>query len=203
MVRLKALLAFVVLLACSLSSSAQNYTPFSPACVVDGAQVRPGFTAQYKYEDKWYVVGFCSTPCRAKFIQAPAMYMGPALEAARAGLQKKDKKIAPDATGPCDLKRLVKAPWCKECDRELAKDDLLPSRLCKKCEKKPLQIEYCVKVGESEDRARVSYKCEACMATAEIEADFKHEADCKNKAGSTLKKVCSKSGMAPHATAAK
>lgn len=203
MVRLKPVMVVLALLACALSSSAQNYTPFSRACVVCSGEVRPGFTAQYQYEGNWYVVGFCSTPCRGKFIQSPAMYMGPALEAARAGLQKKDKKVAADATGPCDVKRIVKAPWCKDCDRELAKDDLLPSRICKKCEKKPVQIEYCVKMGESEDRSRISYKCETCAATSEIDSEFKHEADCKAKIGSALKKVCSKSGMAPHATVAK
>jgi len=47
------------------------------------------------------------------------------------------------------------------------------------------------------------FRRETCAATAEIDSEFKHEADCKAKIGSALKKVCSKSGMAPHATVAK
>jgi hypothetical protein len=196
-------LTTVALLACSLGSAAQDYRPFSRACVVDGGEVRPGFTAQYKHEGQWYVVGFCCTGCRTKFIQSPATYMATALANAKAGAEKKDKKVSPDATGPCDLKKIIKTPWCPSCNRELGKDDVLPSKLCKKCETKPVQAEFCVKTGENEDRSRVTYKCESCAATSEIESEFKHEAGCKPKLGGGLKKVCSKSGTAPHATEAK
>ncbi len=195
-------LAILSVLACTLGTQAQDYKPFSRACVVDGGEVRPGFTAQYQYEGQWYVVGFCCTGCRTKFLQSPATHMANALAAFKAGAPKKDKKVAADATGPCDLKRLVKSLWCSSCDRELGKDDVLSSKLCKRCEGKPATVEFCVKAGDPEDRARVTYKCESCAATAEIEAEFKHEADCKKKVGG-LKKVCTKSGTAPHATEVK
>jgi hypothetical protein len=113
---------------------------------------------------------------------------------------KKEKKVAPDATGPCDLKRVMKAPFCVSCNRELAKDDMLSNKTCKRCETKPVMIEYCLKMGEAEDRSRVTYKCESCPSTAELDTAFKHDASCKPKIGSGLKKVCTKSGMAPHAT---
>jgi len=196
----RALFLPAAILLCALGAGAQEtYQPFSRACVVDGFEVRPGFTAQYVYEDTKYVVGFCCTGCRTKFLGSPAMYMATAVANYKAGLKKKDKKVSAEATGPCDLKRLVRFPWCVSCQRELAKEDVLPSKLCKKCENKPAMVEFCVKVGETEDRARVSYRCEACKAEADLESDLKHEAGCKPK----LKKVCSKSGTAPHATEVK
>jgi hypothetical protein len=198
----RVLLSIVAILGCSLGTAAQDYRPFSPACVVDGGEVRPGFTAQYKYEGQWYVVGFCCTGCRTKFIQSPASYMATALAAVKAGSVKKEKKVSPDATGPCDLKKLVRSPWCLSCDRELGKEDVR-NNLCKKCENKPVHVEFCVKSGMNEDRARVTYKCESCGATSEFESEFKHESGCKPKLGTGLKKVCSKSGMAPHATEVK
>jgi hypothetical protein len=94
-------------------------------------------------------------------------------------------------------------PWCVSCQRELGKDDLTASKVCKRCENKPLLVEFCVKAGETEDRARVTYKCDSCAAVADVEADFKHEEDCKRKGLGGLKKVCSRSGMPPHATEAK
>lgn len=196
----RALFLPAAVLLCALGAGAQEtYQPFSRACVVDGFEVRPGFTAQYVYEDTKYVVGFCCTGCRTKFLGSPAMYMATAVANYKAGLKKKDKKVSAEATGPCDLKRLIRLPWCVSCQRELAKEDVLPSKLCKKCENKPLMVEFCVKLGETEDRARVSYRCEACKAESDLEAELKHEAGCKPK----LKKVCSKSGTAPHATEVK
>ena len=183
------------------SSSAQDYKPFSPACVVDGGENKPGLTAQYKYEGQWYVVGFCCTGCRTKFIQAPASFMPAALEAAKARLAKADKKVSPDATGPCDLKKIVKGSWCLSCARDLGRDDI-HNGVCKKCEMKPVQIEYCVKAASGEDRARISYQCKSCGATSEVESQFKHEDGCTQKL-TGLKKICSKSGMAPHATEGK
>ncbi|HLY09139.1 MAG TPA: hypothetical protein VKW04_07555 [Planctomycetota bacterium] len=195
--------ATLFLLFAGVLGAQDTYQPFSRACVVDGGEVRPGFTAQYIYEGTKYVVGFCCTGCRTKFLQAPAMYFGPALAAFKAGAPKREKKVAPDATGPCNLKHLIKVPWCVSCQRELAKEDVLPSKVCKKCETKPLLVEFCVKAGETEDRARVSYKCDSCAATSDLEAEFKHDDDCKRKGLGGLKKVCSKSGTAPHATEAK
>jgi hypothetical protein len=191
-----------LVLACSLGSPAQDYKPFIPVCVVDGGEIRPGMTARYAYEGQWYVVGFCSSACRIKFLQSPAACMKAALEAKASATTKKEKKVSSNATGPCDLKRVVKTPWCPSCNRELGKDDVR-NNLCKKCETKAVQAEFCVKGRATEDRARVSYKCESCGASAELESEFKHEPDCKAKLGSGLKKVCSKSGTAPHATEAK
>lgn len=211
---------------------AQDYKPISPACVVDGGEVRPGWTAKYVYEGVNYVVGFCSSACRTKFLQSPATYMAQALAARAAPPPKKEKekKVSPVATGPCDLKKVVKVPWCVGCAREIMKDDLRGG-VCKRCEAKPVTVEYCVKTGESyyqaeghpetrtdkpftfegklisvpradEDRCRISYLCETCGATAEVESEFKHQEGCKAKIGGP-KKVCSKSGAAPHATEAK
>ena len=200
MLRFRALLTASACLAIAFGSVAQDYAPFSRFCVVCGGEARPGFTAQYTHDGTKHVVGFCSSPCRAKFIQDPGTHMTNALAAFKAGNVRKEKKVAPDATGPCDVKRVVKAPFCASCDRELSKDDMLANKTCKRCENKPVMIEYCVKMGDAEDRARISYKCESCAATAGIDAEFKHEAGCKPKIGGGLKKVCSKSGMAPHAT---
>ena len=195
---LRAIVSLSAVLALTVGAAAQDYKPFTRACVVCLGEIRPGWTAQYQHEGQIVVIGFCSSPCRTKFLQSPATHFANALAAFKAG--KKDKKVAADATGPCDLKRVVKTPWCLSCTRELGKDDLLPSKVCKRCETKPLQAEFCVKVGDVEDRARVTYKCESCAAAAELESEFKHEAGCKPKLGGGLKKVCSKSGMSPHAT---
>jgi len=181
----------------------EGYQPFTRACVVDGYETRSGFTAQYVYEGTKYVVGFCCTGCRTKFLQAPAGYMATAVANFKAGAPRKEKKVAPEATGPCNLKHVVKVPWCVSCQRELGKDDVLPTKVCKKCENKPLLVEFCVKAGEMEDRARVTYKCDSCAATGDLESEFKHEDDCKRKGLGGLKKVCSKSGTAPHATEVK
>ena len=193
----------LTLLFAGVLAAQDTYQPFSRACVVDGYEIKFGLTAQYVYEGTKYVVGFCCTGCRTKFLQGPAQYMATALANAKPNAPRKEKKVASDATGPCNLKHLVKVPWCVSCQRELGKDDLTASKVCKRCENKPLLVEFCVKAGETEDRARVTYKCDSCAAVADVEADFKHEEDCKRKGLGGLKKVCSRSGMPPHATEAK
>lgn len=204
MMRSGTILAILSFLALAGGSSAQDtYQPFSRACAVDGLEIRYGLTVRYVYEGRNYIVGFCSTGCRTKFLQGPAGFMPAAIAAAKAAAAPREKKASPEATGPCNQKRLVRVPWCTQCDRELGKDDVLPSKLCKKCETKPVQAEFCVKAGDPEDRARVGYRCEACRATGELEAGFKHEDDCTRKGSAGLKKVCSKSGTMPHATEAK
>jgi len=101
------------------------------------------------------------------------------------------------------------------CKRELGPDDVR-NGTCKRDETKPAQIEYCLKLiaktlskqeikdgkpAFDEDKARVSYECETCGAKGDLESQIKHKPDCKPKAiGSSLKKVCSKSGKFPHAT---
>jgi hypothetical protein len=219
-------------LALAMPLVAQDYKPISPACVVDGGEVKPGFTAKYFYEGVNYVVGFCCTGCRTKFLQGPAPYMAQALAAKANPPPKKEaaRKAAPDATGPCDLKKIIRVPFCVGCAREIGKDDLR-SGICKRCEVKPVTVEYCVKSGEiyyeaeghpetrtdkpftfegklistpraEEVRSRISYLCESCGATSDVETEFKHKDGCKPKIGG-LKKVCTKSGTAPHATDSK
>jgi hypothetical protein len=129
---------------------------------------------------------------------------------------KKPDKPAP--TGPCDCKKVVKGWYCEMCKRELKEDDVRNS-VCKKCETKPEQIEFCLKrtyhpqTAEeirkklppkfTDDLARIGYECDTCAAKGQVEKDIKHKDDCKPKFGGGLKKVCAKSGKAPHATDAK
>ena len=118
-------------------------------------------------------------------------------------------------SGPCDCKRTVKGFYCEKDKRELTPDDVRVN-ICKRCEEKATPIEYCQKLipkpydpkkkvqdPPTEDKARVSYLCETCMAKSDIESDFKHKPDCKPSFGGGLKKICAKSGHAPHATEVK
>lgn len=128
--------------------------------------------------------------------------------------------------GPCALDKVVKADRCDACKKDLAAADLKEGA-CAACGGKPTRVEYCQKTvtvytsacehqkteekpftccGKSwstatktEDRIRVSYQCASCKASAEGDADLKHEETCKTKS-SRPKKVCSKSGTPPHAT---
>jgi hypothetical protein len=126
---------------------------------------------------------------------------------------EKDKKAAESMTGPCDVKKIVKGYYCEKDKRELGPDDVR-GNLCKRCEQKATEIEYCLKLvpkppdpkkkvqdPPGEDKARISYVCEKCGAKSDIESEFKHKDDCKPSAlGGGLKKVCAKSGHMPHAT---
>jgi hypothetical protein len=58
------------------------------------------------------------------------------------------KPEAAAANGPCDCKTIEKGPYCASCKRELTMDDVKgrgESMVCKRCETKPISIEYCVK----------------------------------------------------------
>lgn len=161
------------------------------------------------------IVGFCSAGCRNKFSRAPESYMVnlPEVTGKRSDPKKEAEKAdKPPPTGPCDLKRIVKGPYCAQCKRDLAPEDLRRGA-CKRCESKPELVEYCVKMttppppaegeearpGLVEDRARVTYQCPTCTAKADRVGDLKHTAECKALL-SGVKKICSKSGTAPHAT---
>jgi len=96
------------------------------------------------------LVLFCSTTCRAKFIQGPDSYLSNVAEPAKPP-PKAEKIAPPTATGPCDVKKIIKGQYCAMCKRELAQDDVR-NNVCKKCETKPSTIEYCLKV------AKVSYR---------------------------------------------
>jgi len=103
--------------------------------------------------------------------------------------------------GPCPATKLEKGWWCAKCEQELADKDL-KAGACAKCETKPARIEYCVRTdpaAKTADRCRIKYVCATCGEASDVESAFKHEDDCKKKTAA-LKKVCTKSGTAPHAT---
>ncbi|HZE98378.1 MAG TPA: FHA domain-containing protein [Planctomycetota bacterium] len=135
------------------------------------------------------------------------------------------KEMPADNKGPfkkpdvlCDCKKIVKGVFCVKCDRLLAQEDMR-NGVCKRCEEKPKKIDMCVKryfmvdgdpdsksekpiIKEGkvydfpyEDKARITYLCEACGETGDTQYDVKHKPDCASKA--TIK-VCSKSGTPPH-----
>ena len=97
--------------------------------------------------------------------------------------------------------------------RELTVDDVR-GNLCKRCETKPTEIEYCLKLipkpfdprkkvqdPPGEDKARVTFVCEKCSAKSDIEENLKHKEDCKPSGfGGGIKRICAKSGKMPHAT---
>lgn len=178
----------------------------------EGMRADAGFTLNISGK----IVGFCSAGCRSKFSRSPESYLLnlPEVTGKRPESKKAEaEKAKPPPTGPCDLKRIVKAPYCTECKRDLMPDDMRQGK-CKRCDNKPELVEYCVKMapapppeegegsrpsGLVEDRARVCYQCPSCKARADRASDVKHAPDCQSLP-SALKKVCSKSGVAPHAT---
>lgn len=103
--------------------------------------------------------------------------------------------------GPCGVEHTAHGYYCVDEQKELADLDL-KAGVCPGCGKKPERVEYCVKSvpgQKSPDRARVTYACSGCAATADFEHAFMHEESCKKKT-SALRKVCSKSGTPPHVT---
>ncbi|MFN3484828.1 MAG: hypothetical protein ACK44W_05030 [Planctomycetota bacterium] len=152
------------------------------------------------------VIGFCCKSCLAKFSKSPEAYLASIPE-----LRSRSGSSA-EKTGPCEVTRTAKGYYCTTCTRELGPDDVRGS-LCKRCESKPAEIEYCVKLVPKpvpprngkpqppqivEDRARIAYECSTCGARADLQADVKHKPDCKPVLGATYKKICSKSGKPPH-----
>ena len=97
-------------------------------------------------------IGFCCASCMGKFNRMPGAYINniPELKGGTAKKPddkpgadpKKDEK--PGSTGPCDIKKTAKGMWCLKCDRELTLDDVR-NKVCKRCETKPAEIEFCVK----------------------------------------------------------
>jgi hypothetical protein len=103
--------------------------------------------------------------------------------------------------GPCGAEKVLRGLYCPDDLKDLVESELKDGA-CPTCGKKPEKVEYCVKTAPGQktpDRARITYACAGCAATAEFEHAFKHEEGCKKK-GSALKKVCSKSGTPPHET---
>ncbi len=111
--------------------------------------VKPGIALKIG-TDK--VIGFCCNSCLGKFNRAPGAYLGNIPELRGGSAKKTDGKAGADpkkedkpaATGPCEIKKVAKGMWCLKCDRELTIDDVR-NKLCKRCETKPEEIEFCVK----------------------------------------------------------
>jgi hypothetical protein len=102
---------------------------------------------------KGKIIGFCSKVCLNKFNRTPAQYINaiPELKPPAPAKKPEDPKTtakpgasASDDHGPCEVKKTAKGWFCLKCDRELTVDDVRNS-LCKRCETKPAEIEYCVK----------------------------------------------------------
>jgi len=184
--------------------------PVNTNCPVDSNGINPKYVVSVQGK----VIAFCNRACYNKFLANMSLYLPnvPGFETKKAEDKKADEKKndgKPVTYGPCDCKRVIKGYYCLECKRELGADDVR-GNVCKRCENKPAPIEYCMKVsppylhpGEKtarsdEDKARITYECEVCGVKAEVEAEFKHKPDCKPSFGDGLKKVCSKSGTAPH-----
>jgi len=191
------------------TATAQAGKPINAKCPVKSDMfAKTSITSEYKGQ----VIGFCCNDCKGKFANNPDTYAEriPELKAALA--KSGAGRGGPVLTGPCDCRKIVKGYYCEKDKRELGPYDVR-NGLCKRCETKPVQIEYCLKyilkpfdpkkkVQEppTEDKARISYECEACGAKGDFDDGFKHKADCKASSFAGLKKVCSKSGHAPHAS---
>jgi len=183
--------------------------PVNQTCPVNGGNLDPKYVASVQGK----TIGFCSRLCYNKFISNMSQYLPnvPGFEGKKKEETKpEDKKDGKPVTyGPCDCKKTVKGYYCLECKRELGVDDVR-GNVCKRCETKPAPIEYCLKItppylhtGEKvaradEDKARITYECDTCGVKGDVESEIKHKPDCKPSFGSGLKKVCTKSGTAPH-----
>ncbi|HZE98379.1 MAG TPA: hypothetical protein VE981_15210 [Planctomycetota bacterium] len=194
------------------TATAQAGKPVNAKCPVKtDIPAKSDITSSYK----GLVIGFCCQDCKGKFSANPDVYAekSPEIKAAVAKAGAGAKPSATVAyTGPCDCKKIVKGYYCEKDKRELSMDDVRGG-LCKRCETKPVQIEYCLKLilkpvdpkkkvqdPPTEDKARIHYECEACMAKGDMEEGFKHKPDCKATSFAGLKKICDKSGKFPHAT---
>jgi hypothetical protein len=191
------------------TAAAQSGKPVNTKCPVKtDMAAKAEITSAYK----GIVVGFCCQDCKSKFNDTYAE-RSPEIKAA---LAKSSAGAKPNPTaaytGPCECKKIVKGYYCEKDKRELGVDDVR-NNLCKRCETKPQQIEYCLKLipkpfdpkkkvqdPPTEDKARVHYECDACMAKGDVEETFKHKPECKATSFAGLKKVCDKSGKFPHAS---
>jgi len=203
--------AFLALLLVA-TAAAQAGKPVNTKCPVKtDIPAKADITSAYK----GLVIGFCCGDCKSKFAGNPDVYAERSAEIkaalAKSGSAAKSGTPA-NMTGPCDCKKIVKGYYCEKDKRELGPDDIR-NGVCKRCEMKPQQIEYCLKLvpkpfdakkkvqdPPGEDKARIHYECETCMAKGDVEEGFKHKPDCKATSFAGLKKVCDKSGKFPHAT---
>jgi len=202
--------AFVLALLVG-TAGAFTFKPINARCPVKTDQpAKDGLSSDYKGVE----IGFCCNNCKGAWGKNPEAYVKnvPELKAVLAKMEK-DKEAAKAMTGPCDCKKTVKGYYCEKDKRELTVDDVR-GNLCKRCETKPTEIEYCLKLipkpfdprkkvqdPPGEDKARVSFVCEKCMAKSDIEDNLKHKDDCKPSGfGGGIKRICAKSGKMPHAT---
>lgn len=194
------------------TAAAQAGKPINAKCPVKSdIPAKADITSGYK----GLVIGFCCQNCKGQFSGNPDVFAEriPELKAALAKASAGAKPNPAAAyTGPCECKKIIKGYYCEKDKRELSVDDVR-NGLCKRCETKPQQIEYCLKLipkpfdpkkkvqdPPGEDKARVHYECEACMGKGDIEDTFKHKPECKATSFAGLKKVCDKSGKYPHAS---
>ena len=192
------------------AAGAGTFKPINARCPVRTDQaVKPELSSDYKGVE----IGFCCGNCKGMWAKNPEPFIKnvPELKPILAKMEK-DKEAAKAMTGPCDCKKTVKGYYCEKDKRELTIDDVR-NNVCKRCETKPTEIEYCLKLipkpfdpkkkvqdPPTEDKARISYACEKCGVKGDIEEQVKHKDDCKPSFGSGLKKVCAKSGKMPHAS---
>ena len=131
----------------------------------------------------------------------------------------------------CDMKSTEKAKYCPKCDKVLDKDGVDKEGKCtaKDCGTKAVEIELCVKkhfccgcggscctvdqatagkckcnkpLKEETDKCKILQECEVCHEKAIMENLVKHNDDLhKEKKDKKCKKVCEKSGTAPHVAA--
>ena len=120
---------------------------------------------------------------------------------------------------------MVRGYRCGKCDRDLASRGVKKGA-CVKCGTKAVRVEFCVRkmvlykaachpektsvvpveccgkthrtASRVEDRAVISQACGKCGAKAEPGGKVAHKEGCRVKTYG-LKKVCSKSGVLPHA----
>ncbi len=180
-------IVFIAILALGFAVP-QAGPPINAMCPVKPKQkARPNLTVVYEGQ----VIGLCCASCVQRFSDNPKAYVAFIPE-----FKAPERK-----PGPCACEKTAKGYYCVDDQKELLEADL-KSGACPSCGKKPEKCEYCLKTAEGEKlplRARITYSCSGCSATADFEKTLKHEETCKKK-NAGLTKVCSKSGSAPHIT---
>lgn len=209
----------IVLAVTALLAAVQAGKPVNTQCPLKPQAANPSITAEYKGK----VIAFCCNNCKGQFNANPDAVAAKIPEL-KAPAPKTDNK--PANTSACEVKKTTKGYYCLKCDRALSADDVRGTE-CKKCETKPAEIEYCVKrvpfftsrcqhkktedkpfvccnkpwnipSGFNEDLGRCTYECDTCKAKTNVPTEIKHKDDCKPAFGGGLKKICTKSGKAPH-----
>src|SRR5437762_404486 len=174
------------LVLAAMVAVAQDKKPVNAKCPVKtGEAAKADITSDYEGK----TVGFCCGNCKGAFDKEPAKF------ASKIPELKTPAKAEAKSAGPVNTNCPVDS------------NGVNPKYVVSVQGK---VIEYCLKVsapylhpGEKtarsdEDKARITYECEVCGVKGEVEAEFKHKPDCKPSFGDGIKKVCSKTGTAPH-----